>query len=167
MRIYHGPILTVNAEDAVARYLVENEGRIVFVGDELPGSYSEAAGAEVVELGNRALCPGFVDTHEHLASFAMFNAGLNVMDARSNAEILEMVHDFSGRSSSKILIAFGASPYSVVERVLVSRFELDAVCPDRPLMLVKYDGHACIVNSALLKRIESLGCVAITPIPAR
>lgn len=154
MRIYHGPILTVNAEDAVARYLVESEGRIVFVGDELPRSYSEAAGAEVVELGDRALCPSFVDTHEHLASFAMFNAGLNVMDARSNSEILELVRDFSGRSSSKILIAFGASPYSVEERVLVSRSELNAVCPDRPLMLVKYDGHACIVNSALLKRIE-------------
>ena len=109
---------------------------------------------EHVELGSRALCPSFVDTHEHLASFATFNAGLNVMDARTNEEICEMVRDFAGRSSAKTLIAFGASPHSVAEGRLVSREELDAACPDRPLMLVKYDGHACVVNTPLLKRVE-------------
>lgn len=154
MKIYHGTILTVDAHDTVAEYLVEDKGRIVFVGDELPERYSCSASAEIIELGEHTLCPSFVDTHEHLASFAMFNAGLNVMNARSNVEILDMVADFSKRSTAKILIAFGASPYSVSEHVLVSRSELDSVCPDRPLMLVKYDGHACVVNSALLKRVD-------------
>ena len=32
---------------------------------------------------------------------------------------------------------------------------LDLACPDKPVMLVKYDGHACVVNSALLKLINS------------
>ncbi len=151
MKVYEGSILTVNENDDVARYLVEDGGRIVFVGNELPERYERG---EHVELGSRALCPSFVDTHEHLASFATFNAGLNVMDARTNEEICEMVRDFAGRSSAKTLIAFGASPHSVAEGRLVSREELDAACPDRPLMLVKYDGHACVVNTPLLKRVE-------------
>lgn len=158
MKIYHGQILTVDANDTVANYLVEDKGRIVFVGNELPERYAHSSSAEMVELGGRALCPSFVDTHEHLASFAMFNAGLNVMNAASNIEILDMVAEFSRRSTAKIIIAFGASPYSVSEHVLVSRSELDSVCPDRPLMLVKYDGHACVVNSALLERIENDVC---------
>ena len=151
MKVYEGSILTVNENDDVARYLVEDGGRIVFVGNELPERYERG---EHVELGSRALCPSFVDTHEHLASFATFNAGLNVMDARTNEEICEMVRDFAGRSSAKTLIAFGASPHSVAEGRLVSREELDVACPDRPLMLVKYDGHACVVNTPLLKRVE-------------
>ncbi len=152
MKVYEGTILTVDKNDSVVRYLVENGGRIVFAGNSLPEKYAEA---ERVDLGSKALCPSFVDTHEHLASFATFNAGLNVMSARSNAEICEMVRDFVGRSEAKTLIAFGASPYSVSDGRLVSRSELDEVCPDRPLMLVKYDGHACVVNSALLAKVEA------------
>ena len=77
------------------------------------------------------------------------------MNARSNSEIVERVADFSKRTSAKVLIAFGASPYSVEEGHLVSREQLDLACPDKPVMLVKYDGHACVVNSALLKLINS------------
>ena len=151
MNIYEGTILTVNATDDVCRYLVEDKGRIVFVGDELPAEYE---GAPVEHLGTSVLCPSFVDTHEHFASFATFNAGLNVMNARSNEEIMQMVSDFTKRSSAKTLIAFGASPYSVAEGRLLSREELDSVCPDRPFMMGKYDGHACVVNSKLLALID-------------
>ena len=151
MRCYHGNILTVNANDDVARYLVEDGGKIVYVGNEVPEKY---AGVSVMELGEKALVPSVADTHQHFASFSTFCAGLNVMDAESNEEISEMVRDFVKRSSAKTLIAFGASPYSVRERRLISREELDAVCPDKEIMVVKYDGHACIVNSKLLAKMD-------------
>ena len=152
MKCYKGAILSVNAKDEVFNYLVEDKGRIVYVGNELPKQYD---GAEVVNLGSRALIPSFVDTHQHFASFAIFHSGLNVMEAESNEEIARMVADFYARSGKeKTLIAFGASPYSVKERRLISREELDKVCPDKEIMVVKYDGHACIVNSVLLNRIN-------------
>lgn len=149
--VYEGTVLTVDKDDSVAKYLVEDDGRICYVGNELPTQY---AGWRRLELGSKALCPSFVDTHQHMASFAAFNAGLNVMDARSNAEIVERVREFAAHSDDKTLIAFGASPYSVSDGRLVSRGELDDACPDKPLMLVKYDGHACIVNSALLEKVR-------------
>lgn len=153
MKCYAGHILTVDAQNTVCRYLVEDSGKIVFVGNELPERYQNA---ERVELGDKALIPAFVDTHQHFASFSTFHAGLNVMDAESNAEIMEMVKDFVARNSAKkTLIAFGASPYSVRERRLISREELDSVCPDKEIMVVKYDGHACIVNSKLLQKMDA------------
>lgn len=151
MKIYHGDILTVDADDTVASYLVENGGRIVHVGNDLPEQYQRES---VIELGGRALCPAFVDTHIHLASYATFSAGLNVMEAFSNEEIVAMVRQFEKTSKAKLLIAFGASPYSVREGKLVSREELDNACPDRPVALIKYDGHACIINSVLLNRLR-------------
>lgn len=151
MKLYEGTILTVDSNDSVARYLVEDLGQILYVGNNLPSRY---ASAERVSLGNQALCPAFVDTHQHLASYATFHAGLNVMDASSNEEIKRMVSDFADRCSSKILIAFGASPYSVKEGRLLSCKELDEACPDKPVFLVKYDGHACVINSKLLKKLE-------------
>ena len=150
MKVYKGNILTVNKSDEVFRYLVEDGCKIVYVGDSLPEEFSAA---ELVDLGSRALIPPFADTHQHFASFSAFNAGLNVMEAESNEEILQMVDSFAASSGSKTLIAFGASPYSVRERRLVSREELDKVTHGKPLFMVKYDGHACVVNSALLKKL--------------
>ena len=151
MKCYIGNIVTVNQNNDVFQYLVEDQGRIQYVGNTLPKEYDQA---EMIPLGDRALLPSFADTHQHFASFSTFHAGLNVMEAESNVEILEMVKEFAQKSSAKTLIAFGASPYSVAEKKLVSREELDLVCPDKEIMVVKYDGHACIINSRLLEKLE-------------
>ena len=88
MKVYEGAILTCDRNDRICRYLVEDGGKILFVGDELPESY---AAAERVALGERSLIPSFADSHIHFASFALFHAGLNVMNATSNGEILAML----------------------------------------------------------------------------
>ncbi|MDO4978289.1 MAG: amidohydrolase family protein [Eubacteriales bacterium] len=151
MRCYEGTIITVNENNDVYRYLVEDKGKILFVGNELPKKFKNV---KTLHLGKRALLPSFVDTHQHFASYSTFHAGLNVMDAETNTEIKEMIAGFVSKTKEKTLIAFGASPYSVKEGVLISREELDEVCPDKEIMVVKYDGHACVVNSKLLKKID-------------
>ena len=151
MKCYEGTILSVNKNNDVFRYLVEDGGRIIYVGNTLPERYSDA---ETVELGKLTLIPAFVDSHQHFASFSTFQAGLNVMEAGSNAEISEMIRKFVAQSKKKTLICFGASPYSVKEGRLISREELDAVCPEKEIMVVKYDGHACIVNTKLLNKMN-------------
>ncbi|WP_080796977.1 amidohydrolase [Arabiibacter massiliensis] len=150
MKAYHGSIITVDPSDSEVAWLVEEEGRIAYIGDTLPSRYAHS---EIVELGERALCPSFVDTHEHFASFATFNAGLNVMNASSNSIISNRVKEYASECSDQTIIAFGASPHSVKEGRLITKAELDAACPDKPVMVVKYDGHACIVNTALLEKV--------------
>lgn len=151
MKVFEGNILTVDKNDAVVRFLAEDEGKIVYVGNELPKEYEMC---EHILLEGKAIVPAFVDTHQHFASFATFHAGLNVMEAESNAEIIKMVKEFANTSKSKTLIAFGASAYSVKEGRLLNRQELDEACPHKPIMMVKYDGHACIINSILLKKLQ-------------
>ena len=106
MKIYEGTILTVDANDSVAKYLVEDQGEIAFVGNELPEKYKNC---DRIDLGSKTMVPAFVDTHQHFANFATFHAGLNVMNAESNEEIMEMISAFVKKSKSKTLIAFGAS----------------------------------------------------------
>lgn len=152
MKCYEGNIITVDNENSVCRYLVEDEGRIVYVGNELPSIY---AMCEKIKLGKRALIPSFVDTHQHFASFSTFHAGLNVMEAESNVDIQKMISEFVQKNPhKKTFIVFGASPYSVKEKRLITRKELDDVCADKEIMVVKYDGHACIVNSKLLSKLK-------------
>ena len=152
MKIYKGSILSINNNDDVFQYLVEDNGKIVFVGNDLPEKFKEYS---TIDLGNKALIPAFVDTHQHFASFSTFHAGLNVMNAKSNIEIKEMIKDFVKKNNPKSLICFGASPYSVKEGVLISKKEIDEVCSNIDVTIIKYDGHACILNSKLLNKLKS------------
>lgn len=151
MKCYKGIILSVDSNDGVYRYIVEDKGIILYVGNDLPSEYQ---GTEVIDLGRKVLIPAFVDTHQHFASLSTFNAGLNVMEAGSNEEISGMIGDFAARTKAKTIIAFGASPHSVKEGRLINREEIDAVCLGKEVMVVKYDGHACIVSTPLLKKLD-------------
>ena len=151
MKCYEGTILSVDSNDGVYRYLVEDNGSILYVGNELPDQFKNA---ERVDLGNKAVAPAFVDTHQHFASLSTFNAGLNVMEADSNAEIARMISEYASKTNDKTIIAFGASPHSVKEGRLINREELDAVCLGKEVMVVKYDGHACIVSTPLLNKLD-------------
>ncbi|MDD6640426.1 MAG: amidohydrolase family protein [Erysipelotrichaceae bacterium] len=153
MQVFKGNIVTVNKNNDVVNYLVENKGMIEFVGNQLPDKY---ANWPTIDLKDKALIPAFVDTHQHFASFATFNSGLNVMDCSDNQQIMQMISDYYKTSKSKTIIAFGASPYSVKEKVLLNKQQLDEVCPDKEIMVVKYDGHACIINTKLLNKLKNV-----------
>ena len=153
MQVFKGNIITVNKNNDVVNYLVENKGMIEFVGNQLPDKY---ANWPTIDLKDKALIPAFVDTHQHFASFSTFNSGLNVMDCSDNQQIMQMISDYYKTSKSKTIIAFGASPYSVKEKVLLNKQQLDEVCPDKEIMVVKYDGHACIINTKLLNKLKTV-----------
>ena len=72
MKCYKGTILSVDASDGVYRYLVEDKGQILYVGNDLPSEYNMA---EVIDLKGKAIVPAFVDTHQHFASLSTFNSG--------------------------------------------------------------------------------------------
>lgn len=152
MKVYKGNILTCDKENHVYKYLVEEKGRILYVGNTLEKEYEKV---NIIDLNEKALIPSFCDSHIHFASFATFMSGLNVMHAKSNVEILQMMKEYIKTCEDKLIIGFGASPYSVKEGCLVNRKQLDEICPGKPLFMIKYDGHACVVNTKLLEKVKN------------
>jgi len=61
-----------------------------------------------------------------------------------------MLRDYEARTQKqKLTICFGCCAHTVKEGRLPNRVDLDA-CTTRPTMIVKYDGHAGVGNSALM-----------------
>lgn len=149
MHIYKGTIITCDPKDTVCSFLVEDKGRIIFIGDDLPAEYRSDA---QTDLGTRALLPAFADTHLHFSSFALFHGGINVSSSRSNREIVDRLSHLR-KGSGSVVIGFGLSPHCVEEGKMVSRTELDSALPDTPVFMVKYDGHACVINTAMLEML--------------
>jgi predicted amidohydrolase YtcJ len=155
MKVYEGSVVTCDASGSVARFLVEDKGRIAFVGNTLPQEY---AAAPKEQLGERALLPAFGDTHIHFMSYALFSAGLDVRSAKTIVDVRDAIADFVRERSPSFIIGFGISAHNVREKRLLSREDIDAACPDRPAFIVKYDGHAGVANSVLITQVkEKLG----------
>jgi predicted amidohydrolase YtcJ len=151
MNIFHGSIVTCDSQNQVFRYLVEDNGHIAHIGNELPPEFSR--GSSIIELGQKALLPSFADGHLHFSNWAL--VATMFFDPREAADFAEMggmIAEASRRDrESKILAGFGLSQHSLKERRLPTREEMDSFEGQRPVYLFCYDGHAAVINSRMLE----------------
>ena len=158
MHIFHGKIISLDKNNTVCNYLVEDKGRIVFLGDSLPAEYSKTGKSKITELGNRVLLPSFCDGHMHFSNWALIAGSyFDVREAENISGIQQIIRKYleENRKKKKIVIAFGVSKHSVDEKRLITRAELDEACPDIPLVIVCYDGHSSVFNTPMMKKFPS------------
>jgi len=130
--------------------LVEDKGRIVHCGDEIPAKY---AACPVIDLQGKSAVPAFADTHIHFASHALFESTLDVREAADLAALGQMLRGYEARTpKQKLSVCFGCCAHTVQERRLPNREDLDRYTT-RPTLIVKYDGHAGVGNSALVNSL--------------
>ena len=152
MQVFHGTIITCDENNTIANYLVEKEGRIAYIGNSLPSQY------EVVpptELGNNVALPAFVDTHTHYSGFSVLHKMFPISDKDSNAKILEQLKEYAETTRENVIVGFGATEFSVAEGYLILKEQLDTVCPEKPVMIIKHDAHSGVVNSLFIDAVKS------------
>ncbi len=142
--------LSCEENNRIFSVLVEDKGRIVYTGNELPAQY---AGIRRVDLHGAAVVPAFADTHMHFESYALFNSTVDVRNAADFKDMGRLLSQYAdGHPKDKVIAAYGCSAHTVKEKRLVQRGDLDQMT-GRPLMIVKYDGHAAVANSALVRML--------------
>jgi predicted amidohydrolase YtcJ len=150
MKIYHGKIITCDSENHKYNYLIEDNGRILFVGDHLPEEYRLVP---MFELGQRVLMPSFVDSHIHFLSYTVINRSAKLYEADSLEAVCRILSDYAANNRTGAVLAFGITPTNLMEKRQITRKELDAVISNRPAVVTRNDGHSGVVNSYLLKRL--------------
>ena len=139
--------ISCEAENREFSVLAEDKGRIVYRGDEIPAKYKSCP---AVDLGGKTVVPAFADSHIHFASHALFESTLDVREAADFAQLGQMLRDYEARTEKqKLSICFGCCAHTVAEKRLPNKDDLDKYTT-RPTMIVKYDGHAGVGNSALI-----------------
>lgn len=143
----NGTFLSMEEENRVFTVLVEHRGRIVYTGDALPAAYARA---KRVDLAGATAVPAFADTHLHFESYALFHDTVDVRDATDFADMGRILAGYAAtHPKDKVIPAYGVTAHIVAEQRLAERADLDAMVA-RPLLIVKYDGHAAVANSALI-----------------
>jgi predicted amidohydrolase YtcJ len=136
-------------------------GRILAVGTADSLAALVGPGTEVIDAGGATLTAGITDSHIHLVQWARSDVDVALAGATSAADAAARVARFAARhpgSGPVIGRGWDANPWSDEAH----RSALDAVCPDRPVLLHSHDFHALWVNGAAL---EAAGVGRTTPDP--
>ena len=146
-------VLTMDPARPRAGAVAVRDGRVAAVGTETEARGALPPDAPEVDLGGRALVPGFVDPHLHLLSYA---ASLRSVDCRpgavrSIADIQEAVRRAAARTPpGRWIRAFGYRESELAERRHPTRWDLDRAAPRHPVQLLHGSGHAVVLNSLAL-----------------
>jgi hypothetical protein len=162
-----GEIVTLEPANPRAEALATVGDRIVALGETAACRDAlRAAGAmdfRHVDLGGRALLPGFIDTHLHPIMLVYFDLNADLRHVRSIAAVQQVLRSRAANlPDGEWLVGLQLQDEDLAERRLPTRAELDAACADRPTLVVGHDGHSAAGNTLAL---AAAGIDADTPDP--
>ena len=113
----------------------------------------------VIELGENALVPGFIDAHGHMTAVAKLTEVIDlapppVGHIKSIDDIVTLVESTIEQQQlppGTWVLGFGYDDSLLKERRHPNRNDLDQASLDHPIMLTHASGHLATVNSAALK----------------
>lgn len=153
--IINGDIRTMDALHPRADAIACRNGRVLAVGDTPTIRAMAHGGTRIVDAGGRLVLPGFQDTHLHLQDSGVRHAfDVDLAGIFTVRELQEVLGAFAAKHPDRAWIK-GHGWYSGIftDRNL-TRQVLDAVVPDRPVILFASDYHSAIINS---KACEAVG----------
>lgn len=166
-----GPIITMDGDiPQTVEAVVTHKGRIAFVGPESEARKAAGKDAVIHDLKGATLLPGFIDAHSHFTIATMSAGGLDLRDKSHPAVtdipgVQALIRDHIARITTRPgswTTVWQFDQEVLAEKRYITRAELDAVAPDRPLVVLHASLHGAIANSTALK---AAGIDESTPVP--
>jgi predicted amidohydrolase YtcJ len=148
----NGNVYTVDAKNARAQAIAVSKDRIVFVGSNGDAQKFVGPQTKVVDLKGATVLPGFADAHQHLS-------GVGQREMTLNLEGTTSLEDFLAKVKARVdqtkpgdwVTGRGWIETHWNPPAFPTRWDLDKVAPNNPVILGRADGHGAVANSAALK----------------
>lgn len=149
-------IITMDASNVSA--VAVRGDRIVVAGSEQDARALQGEGTLVIELGERALLPGFIDAHGHFAGVARYADMLDlssppVGDVTSVDDIVrKLQRRIENRNipPGELVYGYGYDDSLLAELRHPDRDDLDRASSDHPIVIRHVSGHLLAANSMAL-----------------
>lgn len=152
LMIWGGPIYTANDSNAQAEAVAIKDGLFLFVGNRSDARLYAGPDTEIIELNGTAAFPGFTDGHAHLTGIGARELNLNLEGAASLAALKASILAWrKEHPESSVIIGRGWIETHWPEKRFPSRWDIDTVIADIPVILRRADGHALVANSKALE----------------
>src|SRR4030095_3285515 len=148
----NGNIYTANDNSPRAQAIAVQADRIVFVGSNADAQKYVGGKTRVVDLHGNTVLPGFADAHQHLSGVGFREMTLNLEGTTSLADFLAKVKARVDQTKpGDWVTGRGWIETHWTPPVFPTRWDLDKVAPNNPVILGRADGHGAVANSAALK----------------
>ncbi|MGZ4757063.1 MAG: amidohydrolase [Acidimicrobiia bacterium] len=156
----NGTILTMDATRPSTDAIAIEGDKIITLGDTaVPARNPEA---NLVDLGGRTLVPGFIDAHTHL-SIAALHPRWADLSTVTDVGTLQAALTRQAEIEPDADWVRGVGWTDLLDGFSPTRHHLDELNLDRPVIVVHYSYHQCVVSSAGL---DALGIGRTSPDPA-
>ena len=148
--VHHAQIYTVDNSFSTAEAMAVQDGKIVAIGnnDDILKEYQSDS---LVDAKGAAVYPGFIDAHAHFLGYGQALYAVDLMFVPSWEEAITRVKDFAKKHPGKGWIkGRGWDQNRFPGKQFPTNAELNALFPDRPVLLERVDGHASIANDFAL-----------------
>ena len=150
MIVHHAQIYTVDNQFSTAEAMAVQDGKIVAVGTN-DAILKEYTSDSVVNAGGAVVYPGFIDAHAHFVGYGQSLFAVDLMFVNSWEEVMNRVKDFAAKHPGTSWIrGRGWDQNRFPGKQFPTNEQLNALFPDRPVILERVDGHASIANNAAL-----------------
>ena len=148
----NGNVYTANDKAPRAQAIAVKEDRIIFVGSNEAAQKYVGTNTRVIDLKGNTVLPGFTDSHQHLSGVGQREMTLNLEGTTSLDDLLAKVKARVDQAKpGEWVTGRGWIETHWQPPVFPTRWDLDKVSPNNPVILGRADGHGAVVNSAALK----------------
>ena len=125
--------------------------RIVAVGDDRAVAAWIGQATTVIDAGGHRIIPGFNDAHVHFSDGGSSLAAVQLNDATSTQEIVRrLAAQVKKMKPGQWILAGEWDESKWPGAALPTRQLIDAVTPNNPVAIDRYDGHALLANTLAL-----------------
>ena len=145
-------VWTVDADRPKAEAVAIIGQRIVAVGTGGEIDLWRGEKTKVIDAAGKLLLPGFNDAHVHFISGGLQLDSVDLRDADSPKEFASRIAEQTKKTTKGDWITGGDwDDQKFKPAALPTKELIDAITPDNPVFVNRYDGHMSLANSLALK----------------
>ncbi len=148
----NGKIYTLRKEGECFSAVGIKDGKIAFVGSDKEAEAQEAA--ETFDLNGSTMIPGMGDSHLHFYAYCQTLTQVNLADCTSKKEAFAKLKERAQQTPKGEWIRganFDQTKWTDCEDVLPTRWELDKISKDHPIVIKRVCLHTAVANSMALE----------------
>jgi len=150
-----GNILTLDDQRPRVNALGVKEGRIAAWGEPEAILKEWGRPQREMDLAGHTILPGLIDTHLHPCPVGTVQLNVDLTAAASLADVARGIKTkIRDTPPGKPVLAFNFNIDTVREKRLPTLAELDEIAPDHPVLVMVYDLHSAMLNTAMLKEVK-------------
>ena len=150
--VMNADIRTADSTKMRANAFAVEAGKFIAVGTNEEISKFAESNTRVLDAEGKSILPGFIDSHTHLSSGTKIVTGINLTGIKEKSVWLDMIAEKVKTMEPGEWLLGGRWDYTLENKGLPTRWELDEVSPNNPVALSDIDGHSMWVNSLAIKK---------------